>query len=57
MSNPADPDAALYQAGAHLPGPGAILGGPTFQEWLEAEFPARGELGRVAHHAGDSRQP
>jgi hypothetical protein len=38
-SNPADPDAALYATGALLPGPGAILAGPTFQEWLDAEYP------------------
>jgi uncharacterized protein YbjT (DUF2867 family) len=34
-SNPADPDLALYESGAQLPGPDAILGGPTFQAWLE----------------------
>jgi uncharacterized protein YbjT (DUF2867 family) len=32
-----DPDeAALYEEGALLPGPDAILAGPTFEEWLEA---------------------
>jgi uncharacterized protein YbjT (DUF2867 family) len=36
VSNPDDPDRALYEAGAQLPGKGAILGGPTFQAWLEA---------------------
>jgi uncharacterized protein YbjT (DUF2867 family) len=36
VSNPADPDLALYESGAQLPGPNAILGGPTFQAWLEA---------------------
>jgi uncharacterized protein YbjT (DUF2867 family) len=35
-SNPNDPDRAAYEAGAQLPGPDAILGGPTFQAWLEA---------------------
>ena len=35
--NPDDPDQALYEQGAQLPGPDAILAGPTFQEWLEAE--------------------
>jgi uncharacterized protein YbjT (DUF2867 family) len=35
LSNPDDPDRALYEAGAQLPGPDAILGGPTFQAWLE----------------------
>jgi hypothetical protein len=24
--------------GTTLPGPGAILAGPTFQEWLDSEF-------------------
>ena len=36
VSDPADPDSRLYESGALLPGPGAILAGPTFQEWLEA---------------------
>jgi uncharacterized protein YbjT (DUF2867 family) len=36
VSNPDDPDRALYEAGAQLPGPNAILAGPTFQAWLEA---------------------
>jgi uncharacterized protein YbjT (DUF2867 family) len=35
--NPDDPDQALYEGGAQLPGPNAILAGPTFQAWLEAE--------------------
>jgi uncharacterized protein YbjT (DUF2867 family) len=35
-SNPADPNGALYETGVLLPGPNAILGGPTFQAWLEA---------------------
>jgi uncharacterized protein YbjT (DUF2867 family) len=35
LSNPDDPDRALYEAGVQLPGPNAILGGPTFQAWLE----------------------
>ena len=30
-----DPDAPLFAGGAALPGPGAILAGPTFAEWLE----------------------
>jgi uncharacterized protein YbjT (DUF2867 family) len=33
--DPADPDNGLYEAGALLPGPDAILAGPTFEEWLE----------------------
>jgi uncharacterized protein YbjT (DUF2867 family) len=36
VSNPADPDLALYETGALLPGPNAILAGPTFEEWLES---------------------
>ena len=35
-TNPDDPDSALYEAGALLPGSRAILAGPTFQAWLEA---------------------
>jgi uncharacterized protein YbjT (DUF2867 family) len=34
--NPDDPGAELYQAGALLPGPHAILAGPTFEQWLES---------------------
>jgi hypothetical protein len=29
--NPADPDRELYNTDLLLPGPGAILGGPTFE--------------------------
>ncbi len=47
-SNPADPDAELHATGALLPSPGAILAGPTFQGWLDAEFPARGEARTTA---------
>ena len=35
VHNPADPDDALYESGALLPGPGAILTGPTFEDWLD----------------------
>ena len=35
-TDPADPDHRLYRAGALLPGPGAILAGPTFGDWLDA---------------------
>jgi uncharacterized protein YbjT (DUF2867 family) len=38
-TNPADPDAALYEQGALLPGPHAILAGPTFEEWLDTQRP------------------
>ena len=36
VSNPADPDSALYESGAALPGPNAILAGPTFEQWLQS---------------------
>ena len=36
VSDPADPDRELYESGALLPGPDAILAGPTFEEWLDA---------------------
>jgi uncharacterized protein YbjT (DUF2867 family) len=32
-----DPDSALCEQGALLPGPHATLAGPTFEEWLEGE--------------------
>ena len=34
-----DQDMELMASGALLPGPGAILDGPSFDEWLEAEVP------------------
>jgi len=37
VSNPDDPQTALYENGGLLPGPDAILGGPTFEAWLEAQ--------------------
>ena len=36
VSDPTDPDSMLYETGAVLPGPDARLGGPTFQQWLDA---------------------
>jgi uncharacterized protein YbjT (DUF2867 family) len=36
VHDPADPEQAAYTSGALLPGPGAILAGPTFEEWLAA---------------------
>jgi uncharacterized protein YbjT (DUF2867 family) len=30
----------LYEAGGALPGPDAVLAGPTFDEWLDAQVPA-----------------
>jgi uncharacterized protein YbjT (DUF2867 family) len=35
MTNPDDPDRDLNVNGALLPGPGAKLAGPTFEEWLD----------------------
>ena len=34
-SDPANPDRDLYEGDGMLPGPGAIVAGPTFGEWLE----------------------
>ncbi len=45
-SNPADPDRALYESGALLPGPNATLAGPTFGEWLEATVKSPAQSGR-----------
>jgi uncharacterized protein YbjT (DUF2867 family) len=36
VSNPDDPDFALYEGGALLPGATATLTGPSFQEWLDS---------------------
>ena len=41
VNNRDDPGAALYESGALLPGPDAILDGPTFEEWLTGQ--ANGE--------------
>jgi uncharacterized protein YbjT (DUF2867 family) len=38
VSDAANPDHALYETGALLPGPRAILAGPTFDAWLERTF-------------------
>jgi uncharacterized protein YbjT (DUF2867 family) len=37
VSDPADPDSHLNESGALLPGPDAILAGPTFEEWLDTK--------------------
>ena len=37
VRNPADPDADMQATGGLLPGPGAQLAGPTFQEWLDQQ--------------------
>jgi uncharacterized protein YbjT (DUF2867 family) len=36
VTDPGDSDNDLYTSGALLPGPHAILAGPTFEEWLDA---------------------
>ena len=38
VSNPDDPEQALYASGALLPGPGAVLAGPTFEQWLDSNI-------------------
>jgi uncharacterized protein YbjT (DUF2867 family) len=40
VSDPNDPDAAVYESGALLPGTDAIIAGPAFGDWLESEVPA-----------------
>ncbi|MBQ0994241.1 hypothetical protein PSH03_003807 [Micromonospora sp. PSH03] len=44
LSDPGDPDSVLYESGQVLPGPDAVIAGPTFAEWLEtdASRPAAG---------------
>jgi uncharacterized protein YbjT (DUF2867 family) len=44
--NPDDPDRELNTNGALLPGPNATLAGPTFAEWLDAEYPGDGASGQ-----------
>jgi uncharacterized protein YbjT (DUF2867 family) len=36
VSDPDDPEHAVYRSEAMLPGPGATLAGPTFEQWLQA---------------------
>lgn len=38
--DPSDPNTAVYEGGGLLPGPGAILAGPTFAEWLAGQLEA-----------------
>jgi uncharacterized protein YbjT (DUF2867 family) len=38
VSDAADPDRELYENGGLLPGPHAILAGPTFEQWLDSTF-------------------
>ena len=35
--DPSDPDAAMMASGVLLPGPDAVLAGPTFAEWLNSD--------------------
>jgi uncharacterized protein YbjT (DUF2867 family) len=36
VSDPDDPEQTLYASGALLPGPDAVLAGPTFEQWLDS---------------------
>ncbi len=36
VTDPTDPDHDVYRSGALLPGPGAVLAGPSFEEWLDS---------------------
>ena len=38
VSNPDDPEQVLYASGALLPGPDAVLAGPTFEQWLSNQL-------------------
>jgi uncharacterized protein YbjT (DUF2867 family) len=41
VSDPADPDRDVLESGGLLPGPDAILAGPSFEEWVDASLNAR----------------
>ena len=36
VSDPNDPEQAVWASGALLPGPNAVLAGPTFEQWLDS---------------------
>jgi hypothetical protein len=36
VSDPSDPDRDVSEKGGLLPGPDAIVAGPTFEEWLDS---------------------
>ena len=36
LSDPDDPEQAVWASGALLPGPDAVLAGPTFEQWLDS---------------------
>jgi len=38
VSDPDDPEQALWASGALLPGPHAVLAGPTFEQWLSDQL-------------------
>jgi uncharacterized protein YbjT (DUF2867 family) len=38
VSDPDDPEQALFASGALLPGPNAVLAGPTFEQWLSTQL-------------------
>jgi uncharacterized protein YbjT (DUF2867 family) len=40
VSDPEDPEQALFASGALLPGPNAVLAGPTFEQWLSTQLAA-----------------
>jgi uncharacterized protein YbjT (DUF2867 family) len=40
VTDPSDPVSTMAEHGALLPGPDAILAGPTFEQWLEVSVPA-----------------
>jgi uncharacterized protein YbjT (DUF2867 family) len=42
VSDPDDPEQALFASGGLLPGPDAVLAGPTFEEWLDSTGSTQG---------------
>jgi uncharacterized protein YbjT (DUF2867 family) len=36
VSDPDNPEQALFASGALLPGPDAVLAGPTFEQWFDS---------------------
>jgi uncharacterized protein YbjT (DUF2867 family) len=48
VSDPDDRDAHLFETGALLPGPDAVLAGPAFEEWLDSEIEPARPLGSTA---------
>jgi uncharacterized protein YbjT (DUF2867 family) len=47
VSDPADPDRDVLESGGLLPGPDAILAGPSFEEWLDASTRVRAQVSLV----------